>query len=239
MGVTERRKRDRQAVQKRILDAARELFVKDGYEAVTMRGVAQAIEYSPTALYFHFKDKETLIRTLCANDFLILARRFQTIAKEPDPIIRLRKMGGAYVDFAVKHPNHYRLMFMTSPGHLGHLGNELEKGNPQEDAYALLLATVSEALAQGRLRAETKDPALVAQTFWSAVHGVVALHLARREDPWIDWTPVRKLAATVIDSVLRGVAAHRDHATRRSSDGNDPTREGEPDRYHGARWRSR
>ncbi len=206
MGVTERRERERQAVQKRILDASRELFAKEGYEAVTMRKVAQAIEYSPTALYFHFKDKETLIRTLCANDFLILARRFQEIAKEKDPIERLRRIGGAYVDFAVKHPNHYRLMFMTSPGHDSRLGNELEKGNPQQDAYAFLLATVSEALAAGRFQSDLKDPALIAQALWSASHGVVALYIARRDDAWIDWSPVRKLAATVIDAMLRGLA---------------------------------
>ena len=81
MGITERREREKQEVRQRILDAARELFVKDGYEAVTMRKVADAIEYSPTALYLHFKDKESLMRELCHGDFLSLARAFQRIAR--------------------------------------------------------------------------------------------------------------------------------------------------------------
>ena len=46
MGITERREREKREVRERILDAARELFARDGYEAVTMRKVADAIEYS-------------------------------------------------------------------------------------------------------------------------------------------------------------------------------------------------
>src|ERR1700751_6037572 len=58
LGTTERRERERQELRSRILDAARELFAEQGYDAVTMRGIAERIEYSPTAIYFHFKDKE-------------------------------------------------------------------------------------------------------------------------------------------------------------------------------------
>src|SRR5262245_13887112 len=113
MGVTERRERERQETRTKILDAARELFAELGYEAVTMRKVAERVEYSPTAIYFHFKDKESLMRELCEIDFGSLAHQFQKIAREKDPIERLRKIGHAYVAFGVDFPNHYRLMFMT------------------------------------------------------------------------------------------------------------------------------
>ena len=63
-----------------ILDAARELFAQFGYDEVTMRKVAEKIEYSPTTIYLYFRDKETLIRALCAHDFLELAGKFQRIA---------------------------------------------------------------------------------------------------------------------------------------------------------------
>ena len=65
MGISERRERDRQAVRSKILDAARDLFAAEGYDAVTMRRIAEAIEYSPTTIYLHFKDKDALIRELC------------------------------------------------------------------------------------------------------------------------------------------------------------------------------
>ena len=99
MGINERREREREEVRGKILDAARDLFARDGYEAVTMRKIAEAIEYSPTAIYLHFKDKESLVRELCMGDFDSLARAFQRIAREPDPLERLRKVGLAYADF--------------------------------------------------------------------------------------------------------------------------------------------
>ena len=208
MGITERREREREEVRGRILDAARELFARDGYEAVTMRKIAEAIEYSPTAIYLHFKDKESLVRELCLGDFDSLAKAFQRIAREPDPLERLRKVGLAYADFALEHPNHYRLMFMTP--HPGDVKDEEEtakrKGNPEGDAYAFLVATIAEAMEKGLLRPDLKDPQLVAQAAWAGVHGVVSLHVAKGEDPWIDWKPLKKTVALVVDSFTRGIS---------------------------------
>ena len=113
MGTKERRERERDAVRTQILDAARELFVEHGYEGVSMRGIAEKIEYSPTMIYQHFPDKETLIKELCYTDFGKLADALQDTLKIPDPIERLRKCGEEYVQFAITYPNHYRLMFMT------------------------------------------------------------------------------------------------------------------------------
>jgi AcrR family transcriptional regulator len=208
MGINERREREREEVRGRILDAARELFARDGYEAVTMRKIAEAIEYSPTAIYLHFKDKESLVRELCLADFDSLAKAFQRIAREPDPLERLRKVGLAYADFALEHPNHYRLMFMTP--HPAPVKDDeavaQRKGNPEADAYAFLLATVAEAIEKGLLRPELKDPHLVAQAAWAGVHGVVSLHVAKGEDPWIDWRPLKKTVALVVDSFTRGIS---------------------------------
>src|ERR1700678_2654292 len=99
MGTTERRERERQELRTRILDAARELFAAEGYEAVTMRKIAERIEYSPTAIYAHFKDKNALIRELCEGDFLAFAQKFVGFLTVQDPIERLRLAGVAYVDF--------------------------------------------------------------------------------------------------------------------------------------------
>jgi AcrR family transcriptional regulator len=207
MGIVERREREKAEVRTKILDAARELFAKEGYEAVTMRRIADAIEYSPTAIYLYFPDKETLVRELCDEDFASLAKAFQKIAKEPDPLERLRKIGMAYVEFGVENPNHYRLMFMTPRAHEDSKG--IEKGNPEEDAYAFLVATVAEAIEKGRLRPELKDPHLVAQAAWAGVHGVISLHLAKENDPWVEWRPARKTAALVVDATIDGLARKR------------------------------
>src|SRR3990172_5653341 len=109
MGSQDRRARQKEEVRTRILDAARELFAEQGVEAVSMRKIAEKIEYTATALYFHFRDKDALLRELCALDFLAFTKRFMSLAKVQDPIERLRGLGEAYVAFAMKHPHHFRL----------------------------------------------------------------------------------------------------------------------------------
>src|SRR5256885_9102837 len=138
MGPKERRAREREETRGVILDAARELFIAEGYEAVTMRRIADRIEYSPTAIYFHFRDKEALLKELCETDFLALAGQLAKIAQVRDPIERLRKTGLAYIDFGLSNPNHYRLMFMTPHPPIAHDDETIHKGNPEEDAYAFL-----------------------------------------------------------------------------------------------------
>ncbi len=204
MGTKERRARERQGTRERILDAARELFINEGYDAVTMREVADRAEYSPTAIYVHFKDKETLLRELCSLDFNSLAEAFQRVAQIPDPIERLRRTGQAYVEFATRHPNQYRLMFMT-PRPPNFEPDSSRKGNIQQDAYAFLVSVVRDAMEKGAFRQELTDPELLAQVLWSAVHGLIALHLIGVKDKWVDWRPIDVAAPAVLDALYRGV----------------------------------
>lgn len=207
MGVKERREREREEVRTKILDAARELFATQGYEAVTMRKIAERIEYSPTAIYFHFKDKESVLREICEADFLTLAQELVVIAKVADPIERLRAAGLAYAEFGLSHPNHYRLMFMTPHPHHEEEDDRADrhKGNPEEDAYAFLRGAVAEAVAAGRLRPELSDADLVAQTLWAGMHGVVSLQCAKADDPWVNWHDASGRTRTMIDTLIRGM----------------------------------
>lgn len=207
MGSKERRDRERQEIRIKILDAARELFSEFGYDAVTMRRIAEKIEYSPTAIYLHFKDKETLIRELCDADFMALAKVFPSIGTVVDPIDRLKQSGLAYIQFALTHPNHYRLMFMTLHPRPPFDPSEsaIQKGNPEQDAYAFLKSAIAEAMAAGLLRPELQSVELVAQVMWGCVHGLVSLHITKANDPWVDWQPIEVAASVMIDAVMSGL----------------------------------
>lgn len=200
-----RRAREKAELRTKILDAARQLFAKDGYEAVTMREVARKIHYTATALYYHFPDKESLLIELCRRDFLALAAHLQRIGRSSDPVERIRKMGVAYVNFGLEFPKHYRLMFMTPLPQPPAERVGLEQGNPDQDAYAFLCRAVEEAIATGRFRPQIKEADQVAQMLWAGVHGLVALHLVKCEDDWIDWRPARQTAQALIDTLLRGL----------------------------------
>ena len=205
MGVIERRERERLEMRGRIMDAARELFAKEGYDAVSMRRIAEAIEYSPTAIYGHFRDKQDLMFQICQADFVALAGDIAELQKVADPLERIRRMGHAYIWFGVTHPNHYRLMFMTRvdmPADV--VLRDENHGNVDRDSYALLRQTCQEAIVQGRVRAQYRDADVLAQVFWSAVHGVTSLHIVKHDNPWIPWKGIEPLAEAVIDSILRG-----------------------------------
>lgn len=203
--AADRREREKCAIRTKILDAARELFAEHGYEAVTMRTIAEKIEYTPTAIYYHFKDKDALVRELCDADFGALAEGFQEIATVANPVERLRATGRAYVRFALERPNHYRLMFMTP--HPPDVAPLDRRGKPDQDAYAFLTWTVGQAVASGHLRPEYNDAELTSQIVWAAMHGLIALEIAKGNDPWVEWRPIEQRVEAMLDLILHGIVA--------------------------------
>jgi AcrR family transcriptional regulator len=206
MGIEERRQRERDEVREKILDAARQIFIECGYEGVTMRMIAERIEYSPTTIYLYFADKETLFREMCNTDFRNLAAAFQSAGQIADPVERLKAVARTYIQFGIEHPNHYRLMFMTPPP-VPHDEDALaHKGNPNEDAYAFLLSIVTSAIEAGVFRPEYGDPQLVAQTLWAATHGLISIQIAQGSESWVGWAPFESRAEAIVDGILRGLA---------------------------------
>ena len=206
MGSKERRQREREEIRGKILDAARDLFAAEGVEAVSMRKIAEAVEYSPTVIYQHFADKDALLHEICTEDFGALAGAFVEIANVADPIKRIKQIGLAYARFGIEHPNHYRLMFMT-PFHGKRLDKEemCKKGNPDEDGYAFLKQAVTEAIAGGRFHRGLTDADMISQVLWAMVHGIVSLHITKAEDPWLEWRPFERRIQLMIDSMIRGL----------------------------------
>jgi AcrR family transcriptional regulator len=207
VGSADRRQRQKESLRASILDAARELFVEHGYDAVTMRKIAEKIEYSPTAIYQYFTDKESLVQELCANDFLSLASAFGRLATIADPIERLRQMGEQYILFARSNPNQYRFMFMVPHPHdtWPHEDSNGDRGNPNRDAYTFLKWSCAQAIEQGRVRPDLGDPDVAAQLVWGAMHGIIALQIAMASDQWVDWQPLEQLGASMIETLLRGI----------------------------------
>ncbi len=205
MGVKERRERDRLELRQTIVDAARELFVKEGFDRVSMRRIAEAIEYSPTAIYLHFPDKDALFRAICREDFDRLAGSFLKLQQIADPVDRIRQLGLAYIQFGLRHPNHYRLMFMTPVDVQPEAEDLARKDDPTHDSYAMLKAAITEAMQAGAFLPAHKDVELIAQTLWAGCHGVVSLQIVMGSDPWMEWRGIEARATMMTDAVLRGI----------------------------------
>lgn len=207
MASQDRRAREKAKVHEKILGAARGLFLKHGYEAVSLRKIAEAIDYTAPAIYTHFKDKREVLMALCRADFGELTAGCLKLASVADPVERIRQAGRSYIRFAVEHPQQYQLMFMrTHPPDIEPAPEDLAKMNdPDQDGYALLRASVQQAIAEGRLRPELRDAELIAQVLWASMHGIASLQITHEHDPWVTWRSLDRRTSLMIDSVLRGM----------------------------------
>lgn len=196
---------EKQVVRTVIMDAARDLFIHQGVDAVTMRGVANKIGYSATSIYRYFSDKEQLLRAVVDADVLKLAQALQSTLTISDPLERFLQFGQHYVQFALANPNHYRMMFMTQHPPCDPALSSIEQNNPEQDAYAQLIGVVSNACESGIFKDEFTDTTLIAQTVWAAMHGLCALQINLADDAWIDWRPMETRIEMMVQMCLQGL----------------------------------
>lgn len=197
MGIRERKEKQQEDLRKKILDAASELFANDGYESVSMRKIADKIEYSPTTIYLYFKDKNELLNQICEETFAGLIKDLQKIKnKSDDPLTTLRKAMKAYIDFGLKYPNHYEVTFIDPIK-----GNNMPfEGSTGQKAFEMLTSSVATSMESGYLKKD--DVAKVSQVLWALLHGIVSLLNAHKEFPFVSR---KKLIEGSIDSIFEGI----------------------------------
>ncbi|MEJ7616197.1 MAG: TetR/AcrR family transcriptional regulator [Pyrinomonadaceae bacterium] len=197
--MRERRERQKEELRQEILDAAREMFFEEGYENVSMRKLAERIEYSPTTIYLHFKDKAELFNQLCDESFAKLALRLEKLQKRlsRDPLAFLREGLRAYIDFGLKHPHHYAVTFILAPTR----GDDYQfQGSAGERAFSYMRGAVALCVAKGEL--QTADIDATAQAIWASIHGVTSLLITHKDFPFV---PKNKLIEETIEMIVRGL----------------------------------
>jgi AcrR family transcriptional regulator len=112
MGIRERQDRERQAVRQAILDAARDLFVNEGYRNVSIRKIAERIEYSPAAIYSYFPSKDDIFFALAEEGFRRLDAKVRSVLRDADPLAEMRACWWAYYEFSKEHREFFELMFV-------------------------------------------------------------------------------------------------------------------------------
>jgi AcrR family transcriptional regulator len=201
MGVKERRARQKRFLRQEILDAASEMFVREGYENVSMRRIADKIEYSPTTIYIYFKDKAELLEQVCRETFARLVPRLSKIAGQPgDPVERLKRGLLAYIEFGLQNPHHYRATFMM-PIPEGLDEKELhQKDSPGMQAFSFLVQGINECIKAGKMPAMSAE--LAAQTLWAGIHGITSLLIVHEAFPWMGR---EKVINSMVDTLLAGL----------------------------------
>ena len=188
-----------------ILDAARAIVVRDGFDALSMRKIAEVVGYSPASLYLHFASRDAIAHALCIEGYAQLLASLHTHDSMLDPGERVKAMAHAYVAFGLAHPEVYRLIFMQNRAY-----TDVAFGDP-DAAGESALSLFTQALASS-----DSPPPAAAEIVWTALHGIVSLSLtAAKYLP----TPVDVLIDATLDLCLPGlsVGVKKKSARRRPS----------------------
>jgi AcrR family transcriptional regulator len=179
MGIKERQERDRETVRRAILDAARELFVHEGYQNVSMRKIAERVEYSPAAIYGYFPSKDDIFFALAEEGFRLLCGEIGA-PEDLDrlaPLDQVRAAMWRVYEFSVEHPQYFALMFVDRS--VPRISREYERFSFARDIRERLVAQVRACAEQGLLRSDV-PPSAIIRLLTVGLLGVAVLRLSDR-----------------------------------------------------------
>ena len=202
MGISDRRKRETETLRNRVLEAAEEIIAREGAQQVTMRRIAASVDYAPTVLYRLFANKDDLMDHLIARGYGGVWRRYDKVLRRRDlkPLQTLERILKAYFDYALGHPNHYRMWFET--GELSQEGDQLKMTHGRLDfaVFQPWLDCIEACRLAGYFPG--RDRFQVFQLLWPRMHGLISLRL---QHPKLPWPSVGKHLKEVLD--LTGLGA--------------------------------
>jgi len=203
MGISERKERHKEDLKREILSAAKELFTEKGFEATSIRAIAEKIEYSPATIYLYYKDKNEIVHALHREGFKQLVSYFEVLNHISNPFERLKGMGRAYIQFAMQNPDLYELLFiMKEP--LQHVANCFEDWDEGDRAFDILLKTVKECQDIGYFKG--LDTTMFSFSIWSTMHGLCTLrtsgHLAHVGIARANQLDLDELMSTVFETFV-------------------------------------
>src|SRR5262245_20554883 len=182
MGIKERQERDREAVHRAILDAARELFVQEGYHHVSIRKIAERIEYSPAAIYSYFPSKDDIFFALAEEGFRLLHgyRPPDTALDDLLPLERVRAIFWRLYQFSCEQPQYFALMFVDRS--VPRIGREYERFAFAREVKQHLLGQLQQCIDAGVFPANLK-PAIAFRLLTTGLLGVAVMRLSERLAP--------------------------------------------------------
>ncbi len=200
MGVVEKRAKHKEEFRREILDSARELFINDGYEKFSMRKLAEKIQYSPTTIYLYFKSKDDLLLAICEEFFEHFFAELNRIrAVSQDSIKTLRQAFLYLMEFGLKNPNQYKVIFFSKSSVYGTHEEFVQRESMARNVYFAFKEMVRNCVKAGRFREQDEDT--IAQALAIASHGLVTMTLSRPDSLNQKMDTV---ARTMVDALLRG-----------------------------------
>jgi AcrR family transcriptional regulator len=203
MGIKERQERDREAVRRAILDAARELFVAEGFQNVSIRKIAERIEYSPAAIYGYFPSKDDIFFALAEEGFRLLGDpasiEDDPMLKNAPPLERVRAVFWRLYEFSREQPQYFALMFVERS--VPRISREYERFAFARQCKQHIIERIRACIDAGELPTSV-DPLIAMRALMVGVLGVALLNLSERflpgENPDL-------LASDILNLTLAGL----------------------------------
>lgn len=177
MGISERKAREKEKLHDNIIAVALEMFIEEGYEKVSIRKIAEAIEYSPATIYLYFKNKDELMFLVQQQAFNQFFELLAPVLEIEDPLEQLWDLGRKYLDFGFNNSELYDLMFM--------LQSPMNAAEAQDEGWECGLETfhLLEVIVMNCQKAgyyPSRDSHIVSMELWAFVHGMMSLFLTDR-----------------------------------------------------------
>ncbi len=182
MSISERKLKEKEKMRELILDGARKVFLKKGYESASIRNIAEEINYSPSSIYFYFKEKGEIFHELHEEGFRLLLSKMKVLDHVKDPYERLKAMCGVFIDFAIHNKDFYNLMFIVEPPMKKNA--EEEKKSMGNQTLNHLINLIKECMDSGKFK--NMDADNLSFTILSSLHGMSALFCKDRTSTFTD-----------------------------------------------------
>ena len=203
MGIKERQERDREAVSRAILDAARELFVAEGFQNVSIRKIAERIAYSPAAIYGYFPSKDDIFFALAEEGFRLLGNPASVVDeprfKDASPLERVRAVFWRLYEFSREQPQYFALMFLDR--WVPRINREYERFAFARARKQYIIEELQACIDAGELP-KTLDPFVAMRALMVGLLGIAVLRLSERLTPGEN---ADLLAADVLNLTIAGL----------------------------------
>lgn len=199
MGTKERQDRERQAVTASILDAARDLFIAEGYQSVSIRKIAERIEYSPAAIYSYYASKDDIFLALAAEGFHRLDQKVRAAMTTDDPLENVRGCWWAFYQFAQEQPAFFQLMFVDHS--VPRITQQWEGFEFLQQMLTNAVAAIQKAIDAGAFPA-TLSPNAAMHMLWASLIGPAVIGIRHRLATGEDYDA---LARDVLNATIAGL----------------------------------
>ena len=176
MGIIERRQRQKEEVRASILSAAWQLVEAEGWQQLSIRKIADAIEYSVPVIYDHFENKEAILHEFTRRGFSLLNEALTKAAeKHTEPEQQIEAIAEGYWNFAFANKEYYQLMYgLGMPG-----CDSVKQMSELQDFTMLLTLPIVKLIEKS---GKNSDAFLKLNSFWSMLHGLISINMMGKED---------------------------------------------------------